>query len=104
MRCIAAECQGMAGRLRLARDVKGPMGMKPSPHSNAVVQALVACRARRELKGTPRDTPEERQAMKAQLWARLDARLSTWDPSTETMAQWALHVLSAPSERSQRVA
>ena len=25
---------------------------------HAVVQALVACRARRELKGTPRDTPE----------------------------------------------
>jgi hypothetical protein len=88
----------------LARDVKGVSGMKPSPHTNAVVQALVACRARRELKGTTRDTPEERQAMKAQLWARLDARLSTWDPSSETMAQWALHVLSAPSEPTQQVA
>jgi hypothetical protein len=78
--------------------------MKPSPHSNAVVQALVACRARRELKGTPRDTPEERQAIKAELWARLDARLSTWDPNAETMAQWALHVLSAPQASMQRVA
>jgi hypothetical protein len=75
--------------------------MKPSPHTNAVVQALVACRARRELKGTPRDTPEERQTVKAALWARLDARLPTWDPSAETMAQWALHVLAAPSEPSR---
>jgi len=88
----------------LARDVKGDLGMKPSPHTNAVVQALVACRARRELKGTSRDTPEERQAMKAQLWARLDSRLSTWDPSTQTMAQWALHVLTAPGEATQQVA
>ncbi len=94
----------MASRKRLARDVKETSGMKPSPHTNAVVQALVACRARRELKGTPRDTPEERQAMKAQLWARLDARLSSWDPSSQTMAQWALHVLSAPSEPAQQVA
>jgi hypothetical protein len=94
----------MASRQRLARDVKETSGMKPSPHTNAVVQALVACRARRELKGTPRDTPEERQAMKAQLWARLDARLSSWDPSSQTMAQWALHVLSAPSEPTQQVA
>jgi hypothetical protein len=88
----------MAPRAALARDVKERGAMKPSPHTNAVVQALVACRARRELKGTERDTPEERQAMKAALWARLDARLSTWDPNAETMAQWALHVLSAPSE------
>lgn len=97
----------MGGAWRLARDVKEQPGMKPSPHTNAVVQALVACRARRELKGTQRDTPEERQAMKAQLWARLEARLPTWDPTSETMAQWALHVLSAPSapaEHSQRVA
>ena len=94
----------MARSWRLARDVKEDQVMKPSPHSNAVVQALVACRARRELKGTQRDTPEERQAIKAQLWARLDARLSTWDPSSETMAQWALHVLSAPSEAVQQVA
>lgn len=78
--------------------------MKPSPHSNAVVQALVACRARRELKGTPRDTPEERQAIKAALWAQLEARLPSWDPNAETMAQWALHVLSAPRESSQHVA
>jgi hypothetical protein len=94
----------MRAPLALARDVKGMGRMKPSPHTNAVVQALVACRARRELKGTPRDTPEERLSVKAQLWARLDARLTTWDPSTETMAQWALHVLSAPSEPTQRVA
>jgi hypothetical protein len=94
----------MARCRRLARDVKEHEVMKPSPHSNAVVQALVACRARRELKGTQRDTPEERQAIKARLWARLDARLSTWDPSSETMAQWALHVLSAPSEPIQQVA
>jgi hypothetical protein len=72
--------------------------MKPSPHSNAVVQALVACRARRELKGTSRDTPEERQAIKAMFWAKLEARLHSWDPSAQTMAQWALHVLSSPSE------
>jgi len=85
----------------LARDVNWQRGMKPSPHTNAVVQALVACRARRELKGTTRDTPEERQTVKAALWARLDARLSTWDPSAETMAQWALHVLAAPSEPSR---
>jgi len=78
--------------------------MKPSPHTNAVVQALVACRARRELKGTPRDTPDERQAMKSQLWARLEARMSTWDPNSQTMAQWALHVLSEPSEHARQVA
>ena len=78
--------------------------MKPSPHTNAVVQALVACRARRELKGTSRDTPEERQAIKAALWARLDERLSSWDPSAQTMAQWALHVLSAPAESSRTAA
>jgi len=83
---------------RLARDVKERRDMKPSPHTNAVVQALVACRARRELKGTTRDTPEERQAIKAALWARLDERLSTWDPSAQTMAQWALHVLTMPGE------
>jgi len=78
--------------------VKGQPGMKPSPHSNAVVQALVACRARRELKGTTRDTPEQRQAVKAALWAVLESRLHSWDPGAQTMAQWALHVLSAPSE------
>ena len=59
--------------------------------------------ARRELKGTERDTPEERQAIKAELWARLDARLSTWDPNAETMAQWALHAERPPGP-SQRVA
>ncbi len=42
--------------------------------------------------------------MKAELWARLDARLSTWDPNAQTMAQWALHVLTAPAEPAQRVA
>jgi hypothetical protein len=93
--------QALSPETPLARDVNWSRVMKPSPHTNAVVQALVACRARRELKGTPRDTPEERQATKAALWARLDARLSTWDPNAETMAQWALHVLSAPSEPSR---
>jgi hypothetical protein len=66
---IPSGMHGLRGGRRLARDVKGNRDMKPSPHTNAVVQALVACRARRELKGTERDTPEERQAMKAELWA-----------------------------------
>ena len=34
------ECLGFAGRERLARDVKEHSVMKPSPHTNAVVQAL----------------------------------------------------------------
>jgi hypothetical protein len=78
--------------------------MKPSPHGNAVVQALVACRARRELKGTPRDTPEERLVVKRALWSLLEAHLGTWDPNAETMAQWALHVLTRQPEQSHQAA
>jgi hypothetical protein len=67
--------------------------MQPSLQSNAVVQALVACRARRELRGTPNDTPEARQRVKQSLWRMLEARMASWDPGSQTMAQWALHVL-----------
>jgi hypothetical protein len=76
--------------------------MNSSLHANSVVQALVACRARRQLRGTPLDTPETRKIAKEALWALLESRLGTWDPSAQTLAQWALHVLNnAAAEESQ---
>ena len=84
--------------------MKGVRAMQPSLHSNAVVQALVACRARRELRGTPNDTPEARQRVKQSLWKMLEAKVANWDPASQTMAQWALHVLDGATAASQQAA
>ena len=74
--------------------------MQPSLQSNAVVQATRACRARRELRGTPNDTPEARLRVKQSLWRMLEARVTSWDPGSQTMAQWALHVLDGATAAS----
>jgi hypothetical protein len=78
--------------------------MQPSLQSNAVVQALVACRARRELRGTPNDTPEARLRVKQSLWRMLEARMASWDPGSQTMAQWALHVLDGATTAASQAA
>jgi hypothetical protein len=78
--------------------------MNSSLRSNAVVQALVACRVRRQLRGTPQDTPDARQLAKDALWSLLDSRFGTWDPSARTMAQWALDVISQSGHGQQQAA
>jgi hypothetical protein len=88
----------------LARDVKGEWGMNSSLRSNAVVQALVACRVRRQLRGTPNDTPDARQVAKDALWNLLESRFSSWDPSARTMAQWAVDIISQPGQGRQQAA
>jgi hypothetical protein len=88
----------------LARDVKEDGGMNTSLRSNAVVQALVACRVRRQLRGTPNDTPDARQLAKDALWKLLESRFSSWDPSARTMAQWAVDIISQPGQGTQQAA
>jgi hypothetical protein len=76
--------------------------MNSALRSNAVVQALVACRVRRQLRGTSNDTPDARQLAKDALWSLLESRFSTWDPSARTMAQWAVDIISQPAGQGRQ--